>query len=69
MCCITLQGARVWLRDKELVWIPAEVVNGLSGKTITIQMEEDGTVSLSVHYNISSHISLLGNNLGHQLSG
>jgi len=67
--CLNLQGARVWLRDKELVWIPAEVVNGLSGKKITIQTEEEGIVSKLNLYNIILPSHVVGDNLEHQLPG
>ena len=43
--CLVPQGARVWLRDKEFVWVPAHVTKGFNGENLTVQGEEDASVS------------------------
>ena len=46
MVCFTIpfQGARVWVPDKERVWVGGEVVTVVKGESVEVQCEgEEGT--------------------------
>ena len=45
---LALQGARVWIKDPDTVWKPATVAKDFDGKTLPVEDENGGAVTINV---------------------